>query len=551
MSPEKSARRVTRTGAYAVAAICAVAGVLVFSPRLHEAAALVPAWEVRTMDGWGNNAAHPSWGGAGTPLVRLTPVGYADGIAAPAGPLRPSARAISNRVAAQTGPVLNAMGASDFVWQWGQFLDHDIDLTPAADPAEPYPIAVPVGDPYFDPDATGTQLIPLSRSMHNGGATPEAPRQQMTMVSAFIDASNVYGSDPVRAATLRTFQGGRLATSGGGQFLPFNTTGLPNAGGPSPRLFLAGDVRANEQIALTAMHTLFVREHNRLCAELAGPDPALSDEALYQSARTIVGAQMQVIMVQEFLPLLLGPGALSPYAGYDPTVVPGIANAFSTGAYRLGHSMLSATLLRVNRAGNQKIATPLKDAYFNPRLIHKGGGIAPILRGLATQQAQEVDTLIVDGVRNFLFGEPGAGGFDLAALNIQRGSDHGLADYNTARIAYGLPAAASFAEVTTAPAIQAALADVYDSVHDMDLWVAGLAEDHRPGAMVGETFFTILTDQFVRLRDGDRFWYQNDPFFTANPALLTEVEATTLAHIIRRNTRVGAELQDDVFRVVD
>ena len=45
---------------------------------------------------------------------------------------------------------------------------------------------------------------------------------------------------------------------------------------------------------------------------------------------------------------------------------------------------------------------------------------------------------IVDDVRDFLFGEPIPGGFDLATLNIQRGRDHGLPGYNAVRVAFGL-----------------------------------------------------------------------------------------------------------------
>ena len=192
------------------------------------------------------------------------------------------------------------------------------------------------------------------------------------------------------------------------------------------------------------MHTLFVREHNRLCDEFARENPDFEDEDIYQCARKIVGAQMQVITYKEFLPILLGPDALPDYYRYNPRFNPGVANEFSTAAFRFGHSMLSPTLLRVNKAGKELVSTSLKDAFFNPQLIHEGGDISALLLGLAHQQAQEIDNKIVSGVRNFLFGEPGAGGFDLAALNIQRGRDHGLADFNSVRMAYGLRPVKSF-----------------------------------------------------------------------------------------------------------
>jgi hypothetical protein len=86
-------------------------------------------YEFRTIDGSENNPDHPHWGRAGTELLRMTTIDYADGVDAPSGEYRMSARDISNAVAAQRNLVPNTMGASDFVWQWGQFLDHDCDAT--------------------------------------------------------------------------------------------------------------------------------------------------------------------------------------------------------------------------------------------------------------------------------------------------------------------------------------------------------------------------------------------------------------------------------------
>lgn len=504
--------------------------------------------EPRTIDGTGNNIKYPEYGSVGVTLIRNVVSDYSDKIREPAGPDRPSARFISNSLFEQRESIPNLIGASDFVWQWGQFVDHDIDLTTEAYPLEPFFITVPAGDSFFDPDYEGDRTIPLNRSIYNDGDRRARPRQQLNLVTAFIDASNVYGSDSIRTDFLRTLEGGKLKTTKGGQYLPFNTEGLPNAGGPDPTLSLAGDVRANEQIALTAMHTLFIREHNRLCDEMVLEDPGMTDEEIYQWARKIVGAQMQIITYNEFLPILLGVNAIPSYPGYNELVDPGISNEFSTAAYRFGHSMLSPQLIRTNGPGQELVSTSLKDAFFNPRLIHKGGGIDSLLRGLATQTAQEVDIKVVHGVRNFLFGEPGEGGFDLVSLNIQRGRDHGIPDYNWVRKAYGLKRVGSFQDVTDNLEIQSLLTWVYGNVDDVDLWVGGLAEKHVPGAIVGETFHTILVDQFVRLRDGDRFWYQNDPFFLSNPWLTEELEGTRLADIIRRNTGIH-DIQDNVFLV--
>ena len=148
-----------------------------------------------------------------------------------------------------------------------------------------------------------------------------------------------------------------------------------------------------------------------------------------------------------------------------------------------------------------------------------------------------------------LFREGGDRGLDLAALNIQRGRDHGIAGYNDVRRAYGLSPAQDFSDVSTDTDVQETLSELYGDVDSLELWVGGLAEDHVEGAMVGETFHTIIADQFRRLRNGDRFWFENDPYFEANPALLSELGATTLAIIIRRNTSIADEIPDDAFTV--
>ena len=175
-----------------------------------------------------------------------------------------------------------------------------------------------------------------------------------------------------------------------------------------------------------------------------------------------------------------------------------------------------------------------------------GGGIEPLLRGLAFQQAREIDCYVEGDIRNFLFGAPGSGGFDLAALNIQRGRDHGLPRYNAARAAMGLTTQASFADVSSDAEIQTRLANAYASVDDIDLWVGGLAEDALPGAMVGELFHAILVDQFERLRDGDRFWYES----YLPQDLVNQLEWQTLARVIRRNTDIEFEIYEDVFHTV-
>jgi len=130
-------------------------------------------------------------------------------------------------------------------------------------------------------------------------------------------------------------------------------------------------------------------------------------------------------------------------------------------------------------------------------------------------------------------------------LNIQRGRDHGLPSYNDTRQALGLQRQESFADVTQDLEIQSRLAQAYADVDDIDVWVGGLAEEKLEGAMVGELMFVVMKQQFEALRDGDRFWYTR----TLSRARADEIERTSLADVIRRNTNIGNELAADVFHI--
>lgn len=501
----------------------------------------------RTFDGSANHLENSSIGAAGIPLLRLVAPAYSDGLSSLAGANRESARLISNLVFAQSTSIPNPFNTSDYLWQWGQFLDHDIDLTDGADPAEPANIVVPLGDSFFDPGFSGTQVIPFNRSLYDPATGTQNPRQQLNEITAWIDASNVYGSNAERAAALRRNDGsGKLKTSAG-EFLPYNTAGLVNAGGSGEHLFVAGDVRVNEQAGLIAMHTLFVREHNRLAELIVNAVPDLNGEQIYQLARRMVAAEMQIITFKEYLPALLGPDAIPSYSGYNANINASISNIFSTAAYRYGHSALNETMLRLDALGNESEYghLALREAFFNPLVITEQGGIEPILRGLANQRSQAVDTQVIDDVRNFLFGAPGSVGFDLVSLNIQRGRDHGLPSYNQARVAMGFAPVNSFADISSNPDTQSRLAAVYASVDDIDLWVGGLAEDPVDNSQLGVLFHHIVSEQFTALRDGDRFWYSLQ--LSVQERQL--VENLRLADIIRLNTNIGDEISDDVFHL--
>lgn len=291
------------------------------------------------------------------------------------------------------------------------------------------------------------------------------------------------------------------------------------------------------------MQTLFVREHNVQADRLAASNPRLTDEQIYQNARSIVIAELQAITYNEWLPSLLGRGAIARYAGYDSSVNPGISNEFATAAFRFGHSLLGDDVEFLDNNGIEvRDGVALSQAFFNPDLVQETG-IDSILKYLSSDPSSEVDTEVVDSIRNFLFGPPGAGGLDLASLNIQRGRDHGLADYNTTRAAVGLPRVTTFSQITSDKDLQSKLESLYGTVDDIDLWVGGLAEDPVPGSSVGPTFQSIIVDQFQRLRDGDRYWYQNQ--FSGTQ--LAELQKTSLSDIMERNTSLTSIQQNAFF----
>ncbi|MFA6044402.1 MAG: peroxidase family protein [Phycisphaerales bacterium] len=509
-----------------------------------------PSTGYRSYDGSGNNLQHAAWGVAGTNYLReASGAHYADGIGAPLDAGLPSPRLISNAVSAQGDlSTQDERGLSTAIYEFGQFLDHDIGLARGGS-TESYDIRVPTGDPYFDPFSTGTQLIYLDRSAYHGGIT--SPRQQINTVTAFVDASHIYGSDAARAAWLREFQGGRLRVrhTAYGDMPPLNDGTQANdnpVGVPTNSLVVAGDVRANEQPGLTTLHIAFLREHNYQAARVAARNPRWNDEQLYQEARRIVGAEMQSITYNEFLPALLG-RPLSPYRGYNRNVNPGISNVFAAAAYRFGHSQVGPDIGVIDNNFVEIDSIDLANAFFNPTIIPSVGGIDPFVRYMAIDDAQHIDTMIVDPLRNFLFGPPGSGGFDLASLNIQRGRDHGLGSFNQVRNDFGLKRRRSFAEVTSNPSLANALQSLYGSVDKLDAWVGVLAEDHMAGSSLGPTAAAIIEDQFTRLRDGDRFWYQIAGFDRNE---LARIDRTRLADILQRNSTVTG-LQSNIFFAAD
>lgn len=312
--------------------------------------------------------------------------------------------------------------------------------------------------------------------------------------------------------------------------------------------FDAGDFRVNEQIALVAMHTLWVREHNRIAEMLYQINKHWNAETVFQETRKIVGATLQHITYDHYLPKILGDNALPIYQGYT-NAHPGVLNVFATSAFRFGHSMVRPQFALLD-ANFDRVApdVPLIKAFFNNKLVQREG-IEPVLLGLLANESQGTNREMAAGLTKHLFQQPESEhGFDLAALNIQRGRDHGLPGYGAWRRECNLSHADIFQEtsyeIKNATSRQI-LHDLYEDVEYADLWVAGLAEDSVPGAIVGPTLHCILNEQFHRLRDGDRFWFENKGVFTDEQ--VDEIRKTSLSRVLCDNVFGIVSVQRDAF----
>jgi len=493
-----------------------------------------------------------SYGSVGISLYREIPPEYGkpDPNNSMGGDNRPSARRISNAVIDEPVTQFNSRGLSSFVYVWGQFIDHDMSLTPTGT-TEYVPIPLPPQEVLF------TEAIPFYRSEVQAGTGVNGPRQQINLNTAWIDASMVYGSDPVRAKWLRTGVDGKMKMSSGG-WLPYNTMNGEKTGGIDPNspdmandslhtvvTFEAGDIRAAEHPGIAGLHTLFVREHNRICDRLKALG-IRNDEIMYQMARKEVGALIQKITFEEFLPAI---GiTLTPYSGYKPNLRPDIVNTFATAGYRIGHTMVADDILLFSNDCQEvgPVELDLLDVFWNPQILITYG-METFFKGFAAHTQYETDTKINSVLRDFLFVSPNSPvrfGIDLGSLNIQRGRDHGLPGYNRVRAFYTGRPALSFSDITSNQSLADSLKILYGNVNNVDVWVGILAEDHVAGKSVGKTMHEILRVQFEKLRDGDFYYYRNDPFLP--PATVKTIMSTTFADVMKRNTKL-ANLQANVF----
>ncbi|KAK7892110.1 hypothetical protein WMY93_024073 [Mugilogobius chulae] len=560
----------------------------------------------RTITGDCNNRKYPRWGAANIPYSRWLPPEYEDVWGAPRGwnpdhsyhnVSLPPVRLVSQEVlSTQNNNISLDSTLSHLLVEWGQWIDHDVVLTPQSPSTTAFktgadcshscsrdspcfPIQIPLSDPR-----SGIQTcMPFFRSAPScsEGVLPHRHREQLNAITSFVDASMVYGSTSGLASALRNQSSplGSMAlnTQSWDQdlaympFLPRMQTHLDPCGprnssttlrsaplGNSTSCFQAGDSRANEHLGMVVLHTLFLREHNRLVKELHLLNPHWSPDTLYHEARKIMGAIHQIITWEHYLPRILGDSAMADqiplYKGYDTLVDPTIANVFATAAFRFAHVTVQPMVARLGpgySTDSQNSPLPLHQSLFASWRVVQEGGIDPVLRGLLLSPAklQTPGQMMVEELTERLFQAQGGIPLDLAALNLQRGRDHGLPGYGAWRHFCGLSVPNTTSELadilgnyTLAEKFQV----LYGTPRNIDVWVGAISEPALPGGRVGPLLSCLLGRQFRTLRDGDRFWWERKGVFSSSQR--KQLHSVSLSRIICDNSHITSVPLDPFSR---
>lgn len=537
----------------------------------------------RSMDGSCNHISTGIKGESFTGFSRLLYPDYLDGVheprrAANKKPL-PSPRVVVTSVVDHTDNLNDRLTLS--VMQWGQFLEHDLgrvasaimihtensieccttrgtNLSPRYIHPFCSPVSIPTNDKFYAKQGLDcmsyVRSIPAVRSDCSFG-----PSDQINQATHFLDGSQIYGSTYRKSTTLRSFVDGKLETSSlnDRDYLPVSQNPEEDCqlASTESKCYKSGDSRVNFQPQLTAMHTIWFREHNRIAETLARLNSQWDDETLFQEARRIVIAEMQHITYNEWIKEMLSPkyrDIIDNFSLYDEDVDPSVSNSFATAAMRALKSLYDGDIKLFDENREARSSLSLQKYFNDPNMIHEDGVLDSLIRGLATQRSQKVDRHYAEDLINKLYNN-GRFGFDVLSMDIQRGRDHGLPAYIQFRSLCGLQNAQQFSDFNDSMSQEniAMLSKIYSSPQDVDLIVGGILEDLDTDSLLGPTFSCLISDQLTRTKNGDRYFYTNEdqpkPFSTAQ---LNEIRKVTLARIFCDNSDNITMIQPNVFEIV-
>ncbi|KFR02023.1 Dual oxidase 2 [Nipponia nippon] len=527
------------------------------------------SWEVQRYDGWYNNLLHHSRGSVGARLQRLLPANYADGVyQALQEPHVPNARQLSNAVARGPSGLPSRRNTTVLAVFFGFHVLSDIlETEKPGCPAEFLNIHIPSGDLVFDPAGTGDVVLPFQR-IHwatETGQSPNSPREQTNEVTGWLDGSSIYGPSHSWSDALRSFSGGQLASGPVGH-LPRETDGRvpmwkaldPSTGQGGPRgIYDLGSAWGNENRFLQAESIAWFRYHNHLAAVLAQAHPTWSDEDLFQHARKRVIATFQSIVLYEWLPTLLGT-SVPEYKGYQQHLDPSLSPEFVAAAGQFLATMVPPGVYKRDpKCQFQKVPGPsgsfpamrLCNSYWSREDTGlqqaEDVDVDNLLLGMSSQIAEREDNIVVEDLQDYWYGPLKYSRTDYVASWLQRGRDLGLPTYNQARERFGLKPLQNWSVL--APHLEQQVLEKVAALYANN--TAGL--ELLPGGMLevdSSLFSAIILDQFVRLRDGDRFWFENtkNRLFTVEET--REIRNTTFHDVLSAITHAKpTDLQPHVF----
>ncbi|MBA2810306.1 peroxidase [Streptomyces sp. KM273126] len=341
--------------------------------------------------------------------------------------------------------------------------------------------------------------------------------------SQWWDGSEVYGADERTARFLREPDGGaRLRLEDG--HLPGGTNGIPLTG-------------FNESwwMGLSAMHTLFAREHNAVCDALRAEYPSMSEEHIYHTARLVVSALIAKIHTVEWTPAILATEAIDIalktnwqgppkswlnqlglwlFEAHSLTGIPKTLPDHHAAPYSLTEDF--TTVYRMHPLIPDDFE--LREHSFGQRL--ETVGFLDIHGGAAETQIRK--TGLANALYSFGIAHPGAITLhnfprslqrferdgeiiDLSVVDLVRTRRRGVPRYNDFRAGLHKPRLRSFEELSQNPETVARLKDVYRSVDEIDTVVGLFAENPPTGFGFSDTAFRIFILMASRRLQSDRF----------------------------------------------
>uniref|UniRef100_A0A5S6QII5 Uncharacterized protein n=1 Tax=Trichuris muris TaxID=70415 RepID=A0A5S6QII5_TRIMR len=528
----------------------------------------------RTFSGYCNNVAHPMWGTVFQAFSRIAPASYLDGISIPRkaadGFDLPSSLLVSETVFTDSAGGKHP-AASLLLAQWAQFVYDDlvkigtltdkngalVNCCNIEQSSECFPVRSTV--------PAKSTCIPYSRTLPalNASCTL-GERQQANQATAFLDASMIYGNTGKTAAILRSYKNGELKVlrAAKGHFLLPQEENIQNCASAASQLcFLSGTSNVNLMPTQTALHTVWVLQHNRVAKRLKEINEFWDDERIYRETRKIIGAQIQHITFNEFLPVVLGSNAMqnekitlepNGYSGdYDMEENPSVLNEYATAAGLFFYSLFPESMLLPKSGRSVKFA----GSFYDSQILYTHNGLEDIIRFMLNENSKHFGTSVGSQFTDGFLSTSGIPGFDLMAVFIQMGRDHGLPSYVEIRKHCGLKPVKSFGDLETAvqnKEVIQKLKLLYKRVDDIDLLPMGLAEKPLPGSFVGPTFACIIAKQFAKVQRGDRYWYESFFYpsqFTSTQ--LSEIRKTSLATVLCDNVPDMTYIQPAAFMTPD